>query len=187
MHIASEEAGVLIGVGRDQRAGSTALVGVKVSTFDVQNIRQPSQISALSVMGRTSSEYVYSQIASDHKSFLYAPKPRSLIAFPITINDYNAPASEFAGALVLEVADDWALREKGRISHGDPRYIDSLKYTWAYKSNTQVKRQLFINELFYTVSNNVIEAHQISDLRRRLRVVVGQRNATLDAEEVFLY
>eukprot|EP01122_Echinamoeba_exundans_P015144 TRINITY_DN7064_c0_g1_i1.p1 TRINITY_DN7064_c0_g1~~TRINITY_DN7064_c0_g1_i1.p1 ORF type:complete len:701 (-),score=150.58 TRINITY_DN7064_c0_g1_i1:17-2119(-) len=188
LHVASIERGILIGAGRDQVPGSIQLTGVKLSTFDVLNVKQPLEISSYSVLPRTNEEYIYSGVGSDHKVFLYAPDPRNFVCLPIIITNYANPEQSFTGSLVVAVSSDWKLSERGRISHFDPRYSPEgpLRY-YKYSEGFRIRRQLYINDLLYTVSNNVIESHRLSDLSKSMRMIVAQRNITIDPYEVYLY
>lgn len=186
LHIASEVSSVLIGAGRDQVSGSTQLTGVKLSTFGVQNVKAPTEISSYSVLPSSSSQYVSSDVGTDHKIFLYAPSPRNFVCLPFQVSNYQ-PYSRWLGTLVVSVASDWRLSEKGRISHLDQRYVNATTESYSYYEGIRIRRQLFINDLLYTVSNNVIEAHRIADLSKALRIIVGQRNASIDSSEVYRF
>jgi inhibitor of cysteine peptidase len=188
LHVASIERGILIGAGRDQVQGSNALTGVKLSTFDVLNVKQPLEISSYSVLPRTKEEYVSSNVQSDHKSFLSAPDPRNFICLPISISNYADFAQSYSGALVVAVSSDWKLSERARISHFDSRYSSNGPFSdYKYGEGIRIRRQLYINELLYTVSNNVIEAHRLSDFSKSMRMIVAQRNTTIDPYELYLY
>jgi hypothetical protein len=98
---------LLLGIGQDAtEAGRTT--GVKLSVFDVSDLRAPRQVSSASV-GR----YSYTDAEYDHHAFLWWG-PARLAVLPVTqyAQDFNGTA--FGGAIAYRVSKAGAISETAR-------------------------------------------------------------------------
>jgi uncharacterized secreted protein with C-terminal beta-propeller domain len=96
--------GLLLGVGQDaDAAGRTQ--GVKLSVFDVSDLRSPRQLSSASV-----GEGSYTDAEYDHHAFLWWG-PERLAVLPV--QRYAAPA--FSGMLAYRVSRAGKLSEAARL------------------------------------------------------------------------
>jgi len=98
--------GRLLGVGQDAtETGRTT--GVKVTLFDVSDVRAPRELATWAEPDFASS----SSVQWDHRAFLYWA-PRRLAVLPV--NSYGRDA--FRGAVVLRLGDA-VITEAGRVTH----------------------------------------------------------------------
>ncbi|OSX78986.1 hypothetical protein BU14_0093s0029 [Porphyra umbilicalis] len=102
--------GRLLGVGQGAtQTGRTT--GVKVTLFDVSDVRAPRELATWAKPDFASS----SSVRWDHRAFLYWA-PRRLAVLPVS--SYGRDA--FRGAVVLRLGDA-VITEAGRVTHPPPR------------------------------------------------------------------
>jgi len=139
---------VLIGVGKeaeDKGEQGVETKGLKVSLFDVSDPRAPKEIKSLIFGGRGSD----TPVLYDHKAFLFSAE-KNLLVIPASLTGVNSTnySIEFQGALVFDIKAD-ALAERGRIAH-------SL--------STPIQRSLYIGDVLYTFSPNLIQSNNLDKL-----------------------
>lgn len=127
--------GRLLGVGR------TANDEVKVSLFDVRNLRQPNALHELGVGGAGAD----SEAIEEHRAFRYLPEER-LLALPIN----GSNGSE----LVVYQVDERSLRQLGSVRHG----------------NAAIRRSYAVGGHLYVMSDAGVTITSLSDLGVRARV-----------------
>lgn len=160
----------LIGIGKDTEEnewGGIIPTGVKIALFDVSDLTNPRLIDSI-ILGEKGSE---SAILSDHRAFLL-DKERDIMVIPIrevrknpvTGSKYEGSYTEdvWQGAYVFGINPEKGFIEKGTIQQGD----EGDKKIWWYGS--KVLRSLFIDDVLYTVSRDMIVASDLKDLTRRL-------------------
>ncbi len=144
--------------------------GFKMALFDVSDVNNPQEISK-EIIGVRGTE---SEILNNHKALLFS-KEKNLLAFPITVLDYDASTANnanqmtygsfsFQGAYVYGIELPAGFKLRGKLTHlsqddyklaGD-RWGDGSKY---------IKRVLFIDNNLYTLSDWGIIAYRQGDLQ----------------------
>ena len=156
--------GHIIGVGKDtgeNEWGGVSTKGVKIALFDVTDVENPKQVDQV-VIGEqgTDSEALY-----DHKAFLF-DKKNNLLVIPIReIKDTKVFDNRWGyyrtrvwqGAYVFTITDE-SLEIRGKITHSE----DEDNY-W-YNSDKSVRRSLFMDNVLYTVSNQMIKMNDMVTL-----------------------
>lgn len=147
----------ILGIGNDTEFDGTFVrnSGVKISVFDVKDVKNPKQISNV-VLGKGGS---YTPVSDDHKAFLYNGN-KKYFGFPITLTDEIAKSNGkekwienrtvFDGACVYAVDPNFKLKLKGNISH----YKNGEGQEYEYQN--RIQRLLYIDDIIYTISENKI-------------------------------
>jgi len=162
----------LIGIGKETTdAGEFAWYqGVKISLFDVSDVRNPQEISKLEIGDRGTD----SPVLWDHKAFLF-DKSRSLMVIPVMeakVDVTKYPEAElvwaygqpiYQGAYVFDISIDNGLQLRGRITHiDDPSALEQGYYY--YYSPYSVQRSLYIDNVLYTISDAKIKMNSLENL-----------------------
>jgi uncharacterized secreted protein with C-terminal beta-propeller domain len=158
----------LIGVGKNTVGADEGdfawYQGIKVSLFDVSNVTNPVQ-DASYVIGDRGSD---TQVLTDPKAFLF-DRSRNLLAIPVMVakideSKYPSPVPPYAygdpvwqGAYVFDISLYHDLVLEGRITHLDNGTSINDQGYW-------VKRSLYIEDVFYTVSDRMIKMNRLEDL-----------------------
>ena len=162
----------IIGIGKETTdAGEFAWYqGVKISLFDVSDVRNPVEISKLEIGDRGTD----SPVLWDHKAFLF-DRSRNLLVMPILVaevdqSEYPEGVPSWAhgepvyqGAYVFDISVDNGLQVKGRITHiEDPTDLEQ-GYYYSY-SPLSVERSLYIDDVLYTISDAKIKMNDLENL-----------------------
>jgi uncharacterized secreted protein with C-terminal beta-propeller domain len=158
----------LIGVGKNTVEAEEGYFawyqGIKVSLFDVSNVTNPVQ-DASYVIGDRGSD---TPVLTDPKAFLF-DRSRNLLAIPVTVakideSKYPSPVPNgtrgdpvWQGAYVFDISLYHNLVLEGRITHLDNGTSINDQGYW-------VKRSLYIEDVFYTVSDRMIKMNRLEDL-----------------------
>ncbi|NWG10532.1 beta-propeller domain-containing protein [Candidatus Bathyarchaeota archaeon] len=135
----------IIGVGVD---GNNS---VKISFFDVTNVRTPIEIDMYSVQSHWSS----TPVLSEHKAFLFA-KFKDLLALPVSIK-YCDSGTLWQGLYVFNITLSNGVVLRGNVTHqGYGLYFWDSSY-W-------VKRAIYIENVLYTVSDRIVQLNSLEDL-----------------------
>ncbi|MEA3429720.1 MAG: beta-propeller domain-containing protein [Nanoarchaeota archaeon] len=140
----------IIGIGKDaSESGRTR--GLKISLFDVSDVSDPKEVAQYVAESRysgTSAEY-------EHKAFLFS-KEKNLLVIPVYSYDYDDTTQDYNGAFVFDISKD-EIELRGLIDHsqGKQRYYQPA-----------VERSLYIEELLYTKSKDLLRINQIEDLEK---------------------
>jgi inhibitor of cysteine peptidase len=153
----------LIGVGKQTEASNSGAVlekGLKISLYDVADVKDPKEI-ALYIMGGRGSN---SEVLGDHKAFLFS-RDKNLLALPVYLTKETTDNSwgefDFSGAAIFEI-DKTNIMLKGKISHTDDRLDTELD---RYMNNgVPVRRILYINDDLYTLSAEMMKINSMSNL-----------------------
>jgi len=171
----------IIGIGKEaveaseEEVGSRDLnfawyQGVKISLFDVSDVEHPKEVSKFNIGDRGTD----SQALSDHKAFLFS-RDKNLLIIPILLAEIDeskypngVEANTYGdyvwqGAYVFELTLDKGFVLKGKISHDTADAM--LKSGYYYSSPYSVKRSLYIDSIVYTVSDKMVKANRLDDLR----------------------
>ncbi|KKM11119.1 hypothetical protein SY88_10330 [Clostridiales bacterium PH28_bin88] len=157
--------------GRD--TGTMAFYqGMKMAVFDVSDVENPVE-KFKEVIGDRGTD---SELLRNHKALLFS-KEKDLLAFPVTVMEVKQnqqsgtsaiPAyGEFAfqGAYVygLNMTDGFTLR--GRITHLTGEDYKKAGY-YGFDYEKSVNRILYIGNNLYTLSNKIIQAHDLTSLEK---------------------
>jgi uncharacterized secreted protein with C-terminal beta-propeller domain len=140
--------------------------GMKMAMFDVSNVADPVE-KDLEIIGVRGTE---SELLSNHRALLFS-REKNLLAFPVTVMEAVPDAVgrpsygsfAFQGAYIYQV-NSQGFTLKGRISHltGDD-YLKAGNY-WN-GTDKSIRRILYIDDVLYTLSDSMIQAHQMKDLK----------------------
>lgn len=154
----------LIGFGREVSPSaeskevitSNDLLGMKLSLFDVSDVKNPKEIFK-TVIGERGTA---SSILTDHKALLY-DREREIIGFPLTISkaigEWETKPT-FSGAQVYDFSLDKGFSLRGQVTH----FPQEAKNLW--DPNAQIQRIIRIGDIFYSVSLGMIKALSPQDL-----------------------
>jgi uncharacterized secreted protein with C-terminal beta-propeller domain len=160
----------LIGVGKNTVAAEEGdfawYQGIKVSLFDVSNVTNPIQ-DATYVIGDRGSD---TPVLTDPKAFLF-DRSRNLLSIPVLVakideSKYPSPVPPYAygdavwqGAYVFDISLYHNLVLEGRITHLDNN-------TSIYEQGYWIKRSIYIEDVFYTVSDRMIKMNRLEDMNQ---------------------
>lgn len=129
-------------------------IGLKVSLYDVSN---PKKVRIKVQTNFMYEEYnsAYSEVLYDCKSLLI-DRDKNIVGFPIIywINDKEKPAYYKQFYAVYQINDEFT--QLGKISHYE---------LGKDNGSNDIKRGLIINDYLYTVSDCLIQKHDIKDLK----------------------
>jgi len=165
----------------------TAIQGVKIAIFDVSDVSNPIEMYK-EVVGDRGTE---SLATRDHKAFLF-DKKRELLVVPMTVAELKEGQDKsmqgdytFDGAYVYNVNLKDGFDLKARISHieDDEEYSKSGYY---FRSNSQIQRSLYMDDVLYTISNNMIKANDLNDFEEINFLTISQDDDSYYFEEEFI-
>ena len=145
----------IIGIGRDDEK-------VKISLFDVSDLENPIELSKYEIENDDEDWYwAQSSALYEHKAFLF-DKEKNLLVIPV--GDYSKES-----AYVFDISVEGGIELKGTITHDlevepeeeyDP--WDDYYYTGNYGNS--IKRTLYIEDVLYTVSDNMVKMNDLETL-----------------------
>jgi uncharacterized secreted protein with C-terminal beta-propeller domain len=157
----------LIGIGRETEAndwGGVSVSGLKLALFDVSDVANPKQVDAL-VIGEAGTD---SEALRDHKAFLF-DREKNLLVIPVSENTVKAfdgmdriayYPRYWQGAYVFGVSPDTGFTLRGKVRHLPGDGTES-SYWWT----GAVMRSLYIDDILYTVSRDLVVASSLADLK----------------------
>jgi hypothetical protein len=168
----------LIGIGKETveaEEGEFAWYqGVKLSLFDVSDVRNPRELSKYIIGDRgTNSEALY-----DPHAFLFS-RNKELLVIPIQLAEIDeskypggAPANThgeytWCGAYVFDVSTIFGINLRGRITHLDDDELNNDEeryYSYSSFYSKRVKRSFYIGDVLYTVSDYMLKANNLNNL-----------------------
>ena len=166
----------IIGIGKDtvEALGGdfSWYQGLKIALFDVSDFNNPIVESEVIIGDRgTDSPVLY-----EHKAILF-DREKKLLVLPVTLCEisekvktqyYQDPGRTygtftFQGAYVYGLSLEDGFELKGRITHMDDDFSDSYQWYWG-SSSTDIIRSLYIDDILYTISNNMVMMNNLNDL-----------------------
>jgi uncharacterized secreted protein with C-terminal beta-propeller domain len=145
--------------------------GMKIAVFDVTDVSKPVEMSRALIGDRGTD----SELLHNHKALLFSLQ-KNLLAFPVRVMEVqNKSASAegkytpgygsfaFQGAYIYRIDLINGLQFQGRISHIGTEDYTKAGYEW-YDTDKNVDRVLYIGDTLYTLSNDMIKAHDLSGL-----------------------
>jgi len=153
----------LIGLGMETNSSGRSSGGVKLSLFDVSDVENPREIDTY-ILG----EYGSNSIAlEEHKAFLFS-KEKNLLVIPAVVKEddgsyyssyYNTKVAS-AGSAVFNVNEE-GFELKGIIDH---RTESEKSSSSSYYYGEGTKRNLYIGDNLYSISDNFLKINRLSDL-----------------------
>jgi len=145
----------IIGIGRDDSK-------VKISLFDVSDMNNPVELSNYSIENNESTWWSDSSALYEHKAFLF-DKEKNLLVIPA--GSYNKQS-----AYVFSISVENGISLRDTISHdvdvqnsqGDDEY--KTDYYYYYDEGNSIQRTLYIDNVLYTISNNLVKMNSLDDL-----------------------
>ncbi len=164
----------LIGVGKEtveaEEGDFAWYQGVKISLFDVSDVSNPRELAKYEIGDRGTD----SPALRNHKAFLFS-EPRNLLVFPVLVAEINpdiysgeVPPNAYGeyvyqGAFVFNVSRENGIILRGTITHiEDPQ--EFLKSGYWFESSSMIERSLFIENVLYTISQDIIKMNSLEDL-----------------------
>jgi uncharacterized secreted protein with C-terminal beta-propeller domain len=157
----------LIGIGQSGTdvawENAVRFTGLKISLFNVTDPKQPAETSRYLIGGPGSS----SPAMSDHKAVLF-DKTLNLLVIPVEITAQPQNTTYWysyqpiwQGAYVFDVTASNGIVFRGGITqlqNGQPP-------TWL-DNNLFISRSLYIGNVLYTISNNIVQMNSLTDLSK---------------------
>ena len=138
----------IIGIGMDSGR-------VKISLFDVSNMSDPIELAKYEI--KDDDGYWGSSTALyEHKAFLF-DKDKNLLVIPA--GDYSKESAH-----VFDISTE-GIEFKGEITHeteSEQDYDDYYYWNWNYGDS--IKRTLYIEDVLYTISDNMVKMNDLNDL-----------------------
>jgi len=160
----------IIGIGKDATDEGRQL-GLKISLFDVSDVQNPEEVANYV----TDSKYSNSNALYEHKAFLFS-KEKNLLVIPVNNYNYRDDDESYNGAFVFDIdKDDIELR--GLIDHSEGssnRYYQPL-----------VERSLYIEDLLYTKSPNLLRVNDLDDLSSVAKLKLESSKEKID--DIIIY
>lgn len=139
----------MLGIGFGDSDGGTS--GIKISVYDISDKSNPVVFSEV-IYDYSEFGYSYTSVAYNHKDLL-VNLGKDLIALPFSSYDYRDNNYQYnSGILVFGFDEEEGLYTKGYVQHA----FDSNYDAYVYKAK-------FIEDYFYTVSNNYIKVSTIDN------------------------
>ncbi|HIH24895.1 TPA: hypothetical protein HA251_07720 [Candidatus Woesearchaeota archaeon] len=154
------DADTIIGIGQDATdAGRTK--GLKISLFDVSDVENPVEAAKFVAEG----DYSQSSAEYEHKAFLF-DREKELLVIPAYSYDYNSLSYQnrqnYNGAMVFRITDS-SIKMRGIIDHSDGNN------NWG----PMVERSLWIEDLLYTKSPNLLRINSLEDLESVKKITLS--------------
>ena len=158
----------IIGIGQDATAtGRTK--GLKISLFDVEDVQNPTEVAKYV----TEERYASSTALYEHKAFLFS-KDKDLLVIPAYSYEYSRDGTSkgYNGAFVFKISKDEIIL-RGLIDHS----MGSSNNRYYYAP--QVERSLYIENLLYTKSPNLLRINNLEDLSSVKNITLEQKNGNI--------
>ncbi len=163
----------LIGLGKETLGAEGMFFawsqGVKISLFDVSNVSNPVELAKI-VIGDRGSD---SPASYDHKAFLFS-RARNLLVIPILVRETglwpNVTPDTYGeyriqGAFVFHVSPEDGFIMRGNITHMDHAVESRRARRGSFtEPDYGVTRSLYIEDVLYTFSYNLIKMNSLNDL-----------------------
>ena len=141
----------IIGIGRN---GSN----VKISLFEVTDPRNPIELSNYEIINSDNNWGWSESIALyEHKAFLF-DKEKNLLVIPAGMYYKQS-------AYVFDISIDDGIIFSGNISHDyEIEQESEEEYYYWYDDGNSVKRTLYIDDVLYTISDNMVKMNNLENL-----------------------
>jgi len=148
----------MIGIGRDNNS-------VKISLYDVSDISSPVEVSRYIIENKDKDNgwWTDSTALYEHKAFLF-DKGKNLLVIPA--GNYSVQS-----AYVFNISLDTGLNLKGVITHDYQSTQQDPSYYWGPSRNS-IQRTLFIGDVLYTISENMVQMNDLENLNELNNVLL---------------
>ncbi|MFC1774758.1 beta-propeller domain-containing protein [Nanoarchaeota archaeon] len=140
----------VIGIGREADEDTGRTEGIKISLFDVSDVSNPKEVAKFV----TKEKWAQTTAEWEHKAFLFS-REKELLVIPAYNNDWDDERESYNGAMVFKITKD-EIDIRGIIDHSE------AASRWYQPT---VERSLYIEELLYTKSPNLLRINKIDDLK----------------------
>lgn len=174
-------------VHSDNAVYYTAILGMKISLFDVSDVENPKEMfkEVIGYRGTTS------ELLTNHKALLFN-RSKNLLAFPVTITAKKTgipsidAASEqiettFQGGIVYTIDLEKGFQLRGKVTHYENN--DAFKTAGEYfygNPGLNVQRLLYIGDNLYAVSQDVVSAYQLSNVAPIKKIDILPKTSDID-------
>ncbi|EHQ36890.1 beta-propeller domain-containing protein [Methanoplanus limicola] len=172
----------IIGIGKSAEKnewGGVSATGLKVALFDVTDVNSPALTDSVEI-GDYGSD---SEALRDHKALLF-DKEKNILVLPVweiadvpidesMYGNYEKSYTReiFNGAYVFGISPESGFILKGKVKQGDSE-INSY-----YRSGPEVvRRSLYMDDVLYTVSDELIVMSSLKDLSIKINEVMLRDN-----------
>lgn len=165
----------IIGLGKNaieaEEGGFAWYQGIKMAIFDVTDFANPKELFKTEIGDRGTDSYAL----NDHKAFLF-DKEKELLVIPVMLaeltSEQKASSEEpniygdytFQGAYVYKVNLEDGFKYQGRITHYDNGF-EQDQYYYYYGDDKSIKRALYIDDVLYTVSGEMVKMNELENLQ----------------------
>jgi len=149
----------IIGIGRN---GSN----VKISLFDVTDTSNPLELSNYEIIN-SNNEWGWSESTAlyEHKAFLF-DKEKNLLVIPAGIYYKQS-------AYVFDVSVEQGIVFRDNISHDcEEAEQQNDKWYYYYDCGNSIKRTLYIDDVLYTISDNMVKMNELESLTVKNSVIL---------------
>lgn len=137
----------VIGIGKntkDNGYGGVTSTGIKISMFDVSDLKNPKEIFKTSI----GKEYGYSEALDNHKAVLCS-REKEILAIPVSVYDDE---DRFQGAIIFKIdLENNKFIQKAKIGSNSTEYKTYDDYY-----NDIIKRIIYIGDYLYTLSDKTV-------------------------------
>ena len=166
----------LIGIGKEAVGAENSKTGkqldfawyqgMKMAIFDVSDVNNPKELHKITIGDRGTN----SEALQNHKAFLF-DKKKNLLVLPITLAEIKGEKTTanqygeytYQGAYVYDLTLKNGFKLKGRVTHYDDD--QAFKKSGYYIGGKySVKRNLYIDNVLYTLSDSRLQLNKLSDL-----------------------
>ena len=146
----------LIGFGYDTKEDGTRVTtnGLKMAMFDISDFNNPQELFKIAI---GDSKYTYSELLYDHKALLFS-KEKNIIAFPLYSSLGRKTNSR---AVIYNIDLEKGFSLKGEIANVTDKYDEN------------VKRIVFANNTYYTLSNSLVKVANMDTLEVIREFTIG--------------
>ena len=116
-----------------------------MAMFDVSDLNNPKELFKIAI---GDSKYTYSELLYNHKALLFS-KEKNIIAFPL-YSSYGGKTNSRADIYEIDLEKGFTL--KGEIANVTTKYDEN------------VKRIVFVNNTYYTLSNSLVKVADMDTL-----------------------
>jgi uncharacterized secreted protein with C-terminal beta-propeller domain len=145
----------------------TALLGMKISMFDVSDVKNPKEMFN-EVIGTRGTN---SELLNNHKALLF-DKDKKLLAFPITITEAGSKDKQgaplnintvFSGGIIYSVDLTNGFKLKGKVTHyeNDDVFLNSGEY-FSGEPGRMIQRMIYIGEYLYSISPDFVRSYTLT-------------------------
>jgi len=139
----------IIGIGIEDRQ-------IKISLFDVTDMNNPVELSKYTITKQENNwRSSQSEALYEHKAFLF-DREKNLLVIP-------AGTYSKQSAYVFDITLEDGLQLKGTITH-EGVTNENENYTYYYDYGNSIKRTLYIEDVLYTLSDNMLKMNNLDDL-----------------------